>query len=109
MTPYLTTVGVRWEGRWIRFRSRRRGRVTSGWACGGWTSRNRHYRLTGRIEAPARSMIRARYEDPDGRERWCHNSEIASCRLALFERRRAGSRRWRCSSPAAPPTPNGRA
>jgi hypothetical protein len=47
---------------------------------------DRRYRLTGRIEAPARDVIRARYEDPDGSDRWCHNSEIASCRLALFER-----------------------
>ena len=35
-------------------------------------------------------MIRARYEDPTGTERWCHNSEIASSRLALFERRAGG-------------------
>jgi hypothetical protein len=47
---------------------------------------DRRYRLTGRIEAPARDLIRARYDDPDGSARWCHNSEIASCRLALFER-----------------------
>jgi hypothetical protein len=35
-------------------------------------------------------MLRARYEDPDGRPRHCHNSEIASCRIALFERRAGG-------------------
>jgi hypothetical protein len=88
-TPYLTTVGLRWGGRWIRFRSTSR---TSDFGLGVWRVdvANRHYRLTGRVEAPTRSMIRARYEDPDGRERWCHNSEIASSRLALFERRRAG-------------------
>ena len=51
---------------------------------------NRNYRVTGRIEAPARAMLRARYEDPDGTPRYCHNSEIASCRLALFERRAGG-------------------
>jgi hypothetical protein len=35
-------------------------------------------------------MIRARYEDPDGDARYCHNSEVASCRLVLFERRAGG-------------------
>jgi hypothetical protein len=35
-------------------------------------------------------LIRARYEDPDGRARYCHNSEVASSRLALFERRAGG-------------------
>lgn len=37
------------------------------------------------------SLLRARYEDPDGTDRYCHNSEIASCRLRLFERQ-AGDR-----------------
>jgi hypothetical protein len=51
---------------------------------------SRRYLLTGRIEAPAIALLRARYEDPDGTPRYCHNSAIASCRLALFERRAGG-------------------
>jgi hypothetical protein len=35
-------------------------------------------------------MVRARYEDPDGSSRHCHHTEVASCRLALFERRAGG-------------------
>ena len=46
------------------------------------------YRLTGRVEAPTRDLIRARYEDPDGTSRFCHNSEIASSRLVLVARTR---------------------
>jgi hypothetical protein len=88
-TPFLTSIGVRWQGRWIRFAgfSRRRD-----FGLGTWRVdvENRRYRLAGRIEAPARALLRARYEDPDGTERFCHNSEIASARLALFERRAGG-------------------
>lgn len=88
-TPYVTFAGVRWDGRWIRFRrvSRR-----PDFGLGSWRMdlENRRYRLTGRIEAPASALLRARYEDPDGTPRYCHNSEIASCRLALFERRAGG-------------------
>lgn len=88
-TPYATFVGVRWQGTWIRLaRVARR----PDFELGSWRLdlESRRYRLTGRVEAPARDLIRARYEDPDGRERHCHNSEVASCRLALFERRPGG-------------------
>jgi tocopherol cyclase-like protein len=88
-TPYLTVFGVRLGDRWIRLTKWSRGRD---FGLGAWRVdlESRRYRLTGRIEAPARAMIRARYEDPDGTARFCHNSEIASCRLALFERRAGG-------------------
>jgi hypothetical protein len=80
---------VRWQGRWIRLSkwSRRRD-----FGLGSWKVdlENRTFRLTGRIEAPARALLRGRYEDPDGSLRYVHNSEIASCRLALFERRAGG-------------------
>jgi Tocopherol cyclase len=89
VTPFLTSIGVCLQGEWIRL-----SKVTP-WrpfGLGQWKVdlQNRRYRLTGRIEAPARAMLRARYEDPDGTLRFCHNSEIASSRLALFERRAAG-------------------
>ncbi|TMK97287.1 MAG: hypothetical protein E6G40_08825 [Actinobacteria bacterium] len=88
-TPFLTSIGIRWGDRWIRLVKVSPRREFS---LGMWRVdlENRRYRLTGRIEAPSVSMLRARYEDPDGRPRFCHNSEIASCRLALFERRRGG-------------------
>lgn len=88
-TPYLTSIGIRWQGRWIRLVkwSRRRD-----FGLGTWKLDlgNRTFRLAGRIESPPRGMVRARYEDPDGTLRFVHNSEIASCRLALFERRAGG-------------------
>ena len=88
-TPYLTFVGVLWQGRWVRLSkvSRRRDFGLGNWRV---SLENRRYRLTGRVEAPPRALLRARYDDPDGRPRFCHNSEISSCRLALFERRAGG-------------------
>ena len=88
-TPYITSVGLLWDGKEIRLRkvSRRRD-----FGLGTWRVDlgDRRHRLTGRIEADTGSLVRARYEDPDGSFRYCHNSEIASCRLALFERKAAG-------------------
>jgi len=88
-TPYLSSIGVRWDGQWIRFTKMGRARD---FGLGTWRidMESRRYRLTGRIEAPARALLRARYEDPDGRPRYCHKSEIASARLALFERKAGG-------------------
>jgi hypothetical protein len=89
LTPFVTSIGVLWQGRWVRLTKLGRRRD---FGLGSWRVdlESRRYRLTGRIEAPARGMIRARYEDPDGTWRHCHNSEIASARLALFERRTGG-------------------
>ena len=89
LTPFVTSIGVRWDGRWIRLTKFGKRRT---FGLGSWRIDvgDRRYRLTGRIEAPARDLLRARYRDPDGLARYCHNSEIASCRLALFERRAGG-------------------
>jgi hypothetical protein len=89
ITPFVTSVGVLWDGRWIRMSKTSRRRD---FGLGTWKIdvSNRRYRLTGRIEAPTRDLILARYEDPDGSPRYCHNSEIASSRLVLFERTPGG-------------------
>jgi hypothetical protein len=88
-TPYLTSVGVRWQGRWVRLTkiSRRRDFDLGRWRI---DLGNRRFRLSGRIEAPAPALIRTRYEDPSGVPRFCHNSEVSSSRLALFERKAGG-------------------
>ena len=46
--------------------------------------------MAGRVAADPGLMVRARYLDPDGTPRWCHNSEVASSRLVLFERHSGG-------------------
>jgi hypothetical protein len=88
-TPFLTFAGVCWDGRWIRLTRVAR---KPDFGLGTWRVdlESRRYRLTGRIEAPSMALLRARYVDPDGTPRYVHNSEIASCRLALFERRAGG-------------------
>jgi hypothetical protein len=88
-TPFVTSVGVRWQDRWIRFSKVSRRREFN---LGIWRINlgSRHHRLTGRFEAPADAMIRTKYHDPDGTPRYCHNSEVASSRLVLFERRAGG-------------------
>ena len=88
-TPFVTAVGIRWQGRWIRLTKLGRQRE---FGLGMWRLNlgDREFRLTGRFEAPAEALIRAEYRDPDGTPRYCHNSEVASCRLVLFERRSGG-------------------
>lgn len=90
-TPFATFAGLRLDGEWIRLRS---VSASKPWALGEWRIAvgSRHHRLEGRITAPAKAMVRARYLDPDDTPRWCHNSEIASSRLVLWERAAGG---WR--------------
>ena len=89
LTPFLTVAGLRIDGEWIRLRglSRRRD-----WDLGRWrlALMGRRHRLEGEVRAAPRSMVQARYLDPDDTPRWCHHSEVASCRLTLWERRPGG-------------------
>ena len=88
-TPFTTFAGLRWQGRWIRFRgvSRRRPFWLGGWRV---DLSNKEYRLTGRVAGDPSYMVQAEYHDPDGTPRYCHNTEVASSRFVLFERGEAG-------------------
>jgi hypothetical protein len=88
-TPFSTFVGLRWRGEWLRFRKVSRHRD---YWLGGWRLdlANRRYRLTGRVAGDPALLVRARYDDPDGTPRFCHNGEVCSSRFVLFERRRGG-------------------
>ena len=89
VTPFLTTIGLRRRGKWMRF-NRLRGRRD--FSLGYWRIdvADRRFRLTGRVEAPAMAMVRVRLEGPDGTLRQSHHTALASCRLVLFERRAGG-------------------
>jgi Tocopherol cyclase len=89
LTPFLTTVALRRQGRWLRFT---RLRPRRDFSLGYWhiDVADRRFRLTGRVEAPAFALVRTRLEDPDGTDRHTHHTAMASCRLALFERRPGG-------------------
>jgi hypothetical protein len=88
-TPVTTFAGLRWQGKWIRLSGTSRKRP---WWLGGWRIdlADRRFRLTGRVAGDPGHMVQARYTDPDGTPRFCHNTEVASSRLVLFERRRGG-------------------
>jgi hypothetical protein len=91
VTPYLTFAAVRVDGRWIRLRGTARRKD---WSLGRWRIRlaGRRHRLEGEVRADPKQMVRARYLDPDDTPRWCHNSEVASSLVRLWERRPGG---WR--------------
>lgn len=89
LTPFLTFAGLRIDDRWVRFRGTGRGRT---WSLGAWRLRlaSKGYRLEGEVRAEPGVLLRTVYLDPDDAPRWCHNSEVASSRLLLWERRAGG-------------------
>ena len=89
LTPMLTFGGLRVEGTWERLR----GSMSRGsWTLGIWRLQlaSDTYRVDGEIRAPWDLLVRARYLDPDDTPRWCHNTEVASSRLLVWERREDG-------------------
>jgi hypothetical protein len=88
-TPFTTFAGLRRDGEWIRLSGLTRKRPF--W-LGGWRIdlSNKRYRLTGRVAGDPALLVQARYVDPDGTPRFCHNTEVASSRFVLFERRGGG-------------------
>jgi hypothetical protein len=89
LTPMLTYGGLRVDGTWERLRG---GISARSWSLGIWRLRlaSATYRVDGEIRAPWDVLVRARYLDPDDTPRWCHNSEVASSRLLVWERRDDG-------------------
>jgi hypothetical protein len=89
LTPHLTFAVLQTDDGPLRFR----GMTTrKPWGLGWWRIRleGRRYRLEAEVRAPAKAMVRARYVDPNDTVRWCHNSEVASTRMRLWERRSGG-------------------
>jgi hypothetical protein len=88
-TPFTSFVSLRWRGKWLRFAKASR---THDFVVGSWPIDvgDRGWHLSGRVEVDPSLVIQGRYLDPDGSERFCHNSEVASSELILFQRRRAG-------------------
>lgn len=89
LTPFLTFGGIRLGGNWIRLRGAARRRE---WGLGWWRIGlvGRGYRVEGEVRAEPQAMVRARYLDPDDTPRFCHNSEVSSCSLTVWERRPGG-------------------
>jgi Tocopherol cyclase len=57
-----------------------------------FTARNADWKIAGAARASTERLTQLRYEDPDGGERFCANSEIADMAIELYRRSDAG---WR--------------
>jgi hypothetical protein len=88
LTPFVSVAGLRIGGEWVRLG----GVARREWGLGWWrmTLAGRRHRLDAEVRAAPEAMVQARYLDPDDTPRWCHNSEVASCRLTVWERRAGG-------------------
>jgi hypothetical protein len=89
LTPFLSFAGLRIGGEWVRLGNVARRRD---WGLGWWrlTLAGRRHRIEAEVRAEPEAMVQARYLDPDDTPRWCHHTEVASCRLTVWERRAGG-------------------
>lgn len=96
ISPPLTLLFFYWEGRLYRFNA------PWSWA----TNQSRHdldrwhfeasqkgIRFVGDLIAQTESMAGVRYEDPDGSNRFCHNTKVADLKIAVLKEKKGG---WEC-------------
>ena len=57
-------------------------------------TRNRSRRLRVEVEAPRETLVGVTYDDPDGEQAWCYNSEVASLRAWVWDRSRGAGEKW---------------
>lgn len=57
-------------------------------------TRNRTRRLRVEVTAPRDTLVGVTYDDPDGEQAWCYNSEVASLSAWVWDRGRGGGARW---------------
>ncbi|WP_205698417.1 hypothetical protein [Conexibacter sp. SYSU D00693] len=51
-------------------------------------------KLVGEASAPRASLVGVTYQDPDGDEVWCYNSEVATLRLQVLDKQARGRGGW---------------
>ncbi len=92
-TPYMSVMWLRYGAREFDFRGVRHWFNRSvevaryRWS---FVAEGPEARLAGRFEARPDDLVGLVYRDPDGKQAFCLNSKIASCRLELSERTRRG-------------------
>ncbi len=71
-------------------------RNRSRFALTGWAldARDGDRRLVAEVDADRAELAGVTYHDPDGEEAYCYNSETATLRLQLWERRRSATTPW---------------
>ena len=57
-------------------------------------TQTRNRRLRVEVDAPRETLVGVRYDDPDGEQAWCYNSEVASLRAWVWDRRNGPGDRW---------------
>jgi hypothetical protein len=93
--PTTTFLFLRYKGEDIAFNELRWAlRARSRYELPTWsfTARNEDWKIAGAARASTERLIQVRYEDPDGAERFCANSEVADIAIELYRRGDAG---WR--------------
>lgn len=93
--PTTTFLYVRYQGEDLTFNDLRWAlRARSHYEMPTWafTARNERWKIAGAARAAPDRLLQVRYEDPDGSERYCANSEIADLALEVYERASYG---WR--------------
>lgn len=93
--PTMTFLFLRHEGEDIAFnelRSVLSARSRYEMPTWSFTANNARWKIAGAARASVDRLIQVRYEDPDGSERFCANSEIADMAVELYRRTDAG---WR--------------
>jgi hypothetical protein len=71
-------------------------RAASRFGLTGWDfeARDGARRVIGEVAAPRASLVGVTYHDPDGAPAYCYNSEVASMRLSVLDRRARGRFGW---------------
>ena len=93
--PTTTFLYLRFRGEDITFNELRWAlRAKSRYEMPTWsfTASNADWKIAGAARATTDRLIQVRYEDPDGAERFCANSEIADIAIELYRR---GDHGWR--------------
>jgi hypothetical protein len=93
--PTMTFLFLRYKGEDIAFnelRSSLSARSRYEMPTWSFTARNDDWKIAGAARATTDRLMQVRYEDPDGTERYCANSEIADMAIEVYKRSDAG---WR--------------
>jgi hypothetical protein len=71
-----------------------RARSRFGLSTWQFEARDGARRIVGEVDAPRETLAGVTYHDPDGRPAYCFNSEVASMRLAVWDRTARGRFGW---------------
>ena len=93
--PTMTFLFLRYEGEDIAFNELRPALgARSRYEMPTWsfTAQNGKWKIAGAARTSIDRLVQVRYEDPDGKERFCANSEIADIAIELYRKSDSG---WR--------------